>query len=1125
MSVKVIKWLENLGLGQYTTAFDKNAIDWEILPKLDQETLKDIGVNIAGHRLRILKAASELAALQPLIAPAVKAKNAVETEDTPVPGEDTAAWARTPGERKPVTMLFADVVGSTKLTEKLDAEEAHERLYRATQHMCESVEHNCGTVCRFMGDGIMAMFGAPLASERHALEACRAAIDMQVAVSEYSTKLEVTSGTGLQIRVGLNSGEVVVLEVGDDPEHPEYDASGPTVPLAARMEQSARAGTIMMTEHTRALAEDLIDFEQLSDITVKGISEPIVVYELKGVNSATGPSDSVIRQPFVGRKSELAQFRGLMESCLESEHGQIVCVRGEAGIGKTRLVEELTRIAHDRAFNSHRALVLDFGAGKGQEAVPTMIRSLLDIAPGSSKQDRQASLERAEKAGIATHDHRVFLNDLLDLTQPLELRILYDAMDPQARKEGKRAAMVQILKNLARQSPIFIVVEDLHWADDNTLDYLARLTNGVADCSALMVFTSRVEGDPIDAARRAHAGETPIVTWDLSPLRSDEAAKLASDFIDASDSLAKRCIERAAGNPLFLKQLLLSVDKGGGDSVPDSIKSLVLSRLDQLSSKDKLALQAASVLGQRFEVECLRFLIDAPAYECRELIERHLLRPEGPLYLFAHALIQEGAYSSLLNKQRSEWHRRAAKWYAERDLILHAEHLEYAGDAAAPGAYCSAAREQFERFRPERALLLIRAGLKITPNPDGFELKCFEGELLRVLGSVTESIAVYENASKVASNQTDLCRALVGVSEGLELTEKHEQLLKVLGKAEALAKKNALNHEMAKILKLRAGVYFFKSEKEACLETSSKALHYAQESNSFELVAQTLSTMADAEYNRGHYNSAFHYFDQCIDLARKHGFGRALAANLPMRGFISHYRNDVEAKRADYDEAIEMAVKTHDLRSEVHALTGGLMWAEMGDYKEGMEWLDRGLTITRKIGSKLFEIQIPYFSSRLMSMQGDYSQARKFAQDALSVLRHSESGMTFRGPTVLGIYAIALDDPDKRHDILREAEIMLEGKCLAGNHLDFREYAMQACLQAGEWDEVDRHAQELEEYTASEPIPRCNLLIARGRALAAYGRGKRSLEVIDELRKVHQEASRVELKFALPEIEVALRSE
>jgi hypothetical protein len=970
----------------------------------------------------------------------------------------------------------------------------------------------------------MAMFGAPIASERHALEACWAAIDMQAAVSGYSDKMESTRGAGLQIRVGLNSGEVVVLEVGDNPEKPEYDASGPTVPLAARMEQSAEAGTILITEETRILAGELIDSTELPAINVKGISQPLAVYQLQAIKSASEPSTSITRQPIIGRKSELAQFHGLLHSCLESGYGQTIFVRGEAGIGKTRLVEEMTKLALEFKFACHKALVLDFGAGKGQEAIPSLVRSLLDITQGSSKRDRELVLERAEQEGNVKPDNRVFLNDLLDLKQPLELRTLYDAMDPQARKEGKRAALIEMLKSLALLRPVFIVIEDLHWADDITLDYLARLAATVTECKALIVYTTRAEGDPIDSSWRARAEEAPMVTWDLSPLRKEEAVKLVSDYIDASDDLAKRCIERAAGNPLFLKQLILSVEKGGSESIPDSIKSLVLSRMDKLPNEDKLALQAAAVLGQRFELDSLRFLIDAPAYECQELVERHFLRPEESLYLFAHALIREGAYSSLLNQQRIEWHRQAANWYAERDLILQAEHLGYAGDAAAPRAYCRAAEEQYAHFRPERALQLVRAGLDLAPDSDSFELNCLEGELLRVLGSTLESVAAYRNASKAAINDVELCRALVGVSEGLELTEEHEQLIKELAKAEALAKNHSLSHEMANILRLRASVHFFKSDKDACLEASNAAFKYAHDSGSTEMIARAMSGLADAEYNRGHFDSAYNYYDQCIELAREHGLGRVLAANLPMRGFISHFRNDVDAKKADYHEALELARKTRNLRAEYMTLTGGSLWAEMGDLDKGQKWLENGMAIVQKLGSQLFEAEFLYLFARVECMKGDYERARRFAEDSVSVFKEAESGMTFRGPTALGIYAITLDEPGLRRAILQEAELLLAGDCLDHNYIDFYEDAMQACLRAGDWDEVDRYAQALEDYTASEPIPRCKLFVDRGRALAAFGRENRDQYIIRELQRVYEETARAKLKFALPELEVALQS-
>ena len=303
MSEEVSEWLNGLGLGQYSAVFEENAVEVYILPDLTDTDLKELGISALGHRKLILKSISTF---QPEQSITLSEADKQATDDPPThhsSDEDIAVWTRTPGERKPVTMLFADIVGSTALTEKLDAEDAHDLLYRATQNMCQAVENNKGTVCRFMGDGIMAMFGAPNASERHALEACLAALAMQNSIDEYANELEASHDTNIQIRVGLHSGEVVVLEVGDDPDKPEYDASGPTVPLAARMEQSATAGTILITEETRALAGDLIETNKQPAVKVKGVSEPVVVHQLYKVLSAAELSTNYSSGSFGTSKS------------------------------------------------------------------------------------------------------------------------------------------------------------------------------------------------------------------------------------------------------------------------------------------------------------------------------------------------------------------------------------------------------------------------------------------------------------------------------------------------------------------------------------------------------------------------------------------------------------------------------------------------------------------------------------------------------------------------------------------------------------------------------------------------------------------------------------------------------
>jgi class 3 adenylate cyclase/tetratricopeptide (TPR) repeat protein len=1112
MSEKISAWLDGLGLGQYAPAFEENAVDPGILPELTDTDLKDLGVAALGHRKIILKAVRSLQAFPE-----------TDTIDPDLVSEhDSSAWSRTPGERRPVTMLFADIANSTALTEKLDAEEAHKLLYRATQHMCEAVEKNQGTVCRFMGDGIMAMFGAPRASERHALEACRAAIDMQKSVAQYSGELQANHRPSIQIRVGLNSGEVVVLEVGDDPNKPEYDASGPTVPLAARMEQATEPGTILITEHTFSQAGDLLEVEKQPAITVKGLSEPVEVFRLTAMRSAIDLDSTNSRRRFVGRKSELAQFRGIVDTCLESGLGQIVHIRGEAGIGKTRIAAEMSNIARDKEFDCHKVLVLDFGAGKGQRVVPALARSLLGIKSNSGKQARQQALDMAEADGLVQADQRVFVNDLLDLDQPLELRTLYDAMDAETRSQGKQEVLKGILEQRSRIRPNLLIIEDLHWTDNISMAFLARLAASVAECPALMVTTSRVEGDPVDAAWRIGIGETPVVIWDIGPLRQQDAEQLVTEFIDTSDALTRSCVERAAGNPLFLEQLLMSIEKGTADVVPDSIKSLVLTRMDRLSQTDNQALRAASVLGQRFQLETLRYLIDETAYDCNNLLVHNLLRSEGTYCLFAHALIQEAAYSALLTKQRSKWHLRAAAWYVERDLVLYAEHLQYAGDSGAPMAYHAAAREQLDKFRPELALQLVRAGLEIAHEADSFELKFLEGELLKVTGSVSESSAAFENATAMAASDIERCRAIVGVCDCLELVDAHEEMVAKFDEAIRIARENNMSWELARIYQLQGGVYFFKGQFTECLRLNELSLQCARDAAAPDLEARALSGLGDAEYSRGRYLTAKLHFDRCIALAREHGLGQTVAANLPMRAIMSIWQNDVEVAIQNYRNAMDLAVKTGHLRAEMITSTAGIFIAEMVDMNEGEKWLRRGMEISRQLGTRLFEAECLTHLGKLMNLRGNNAEANRLAIKAVEILHNAESGLTYFGACAYGVMARTTEQRDDYRSALMAAEAILADGAVAHNYLIFFEDAMEACLQWADWDDVERYADAMEDYTHEEPLPRSDYYIARGRALVRHGRGEDTPELKAELTRLSDEAIRIHLPNAGSALENAL---
>ena len=371
-----------------------------------------------------------------------------------------------------------------------------------------------GTVCRVTGDGIMAVFGAPVASERHAVEACDAALAMQDAIGDYSTALEERGGRGVEIRVGLHSGEIVVL-AGGDGDNIEYDADGPAVAIAARMEQAAKPGTVYLTSATRSLAESRVESEPLAPVLVKGISAPVPVHVLRRMRSVDESAPDAARTPFVGRRAELNQFAAILSSCMKEGYGQTVYVRGEPGIGKTRLIGELRGLAESRGVRCHRGLVLPFGVARGQDAIRALTRSLLAIAPDANRDERNRVASAAIEENMIEADQLVFLNELLDLTQPMELKSLYDAMDRTARNRGQQAVVAQLVGRLSSRHPVLIVIEDIHWADPMTVAHLAALARAVVEQPTLLVMTSRIEGDPLDQTWRTGVGGSGFTSMEL----------------------------------------------------------------------------------------------------------------------------------------------------------------------------------------------------------------------------------------------------------------------------------------------------------------------------------------------------------------------------------------------------------------------------------------------------------------------------------------------------------------------------------------------------------------------------------------------------------------------------------
>ncbi len=1018
------------------------------------------------------------------------------------------------GERRQVTILFADLAGFTALSSSLDAEDLHALMERFFSRVDAAVEAYGGTVDKHIGDAVMALFGAPVAHGDDPLRAIRAAQD----IHETVTGLGEDTGRPLAVHIGVASGEVLAGGLGGEGRR-DYTVLGDSVNLASRLHEMAAAGETLISDAVYRASGGRADCEALGETEVKGLTAPVAVWRLRGVREEAQAGHRV---PFIGRRAELGQVASMLDVCRESGCGQAIYLRGEAGLGKTRLLEEFAALAEKQGFASHKALVLDFGVGKGQDAIRALVRSLLGVAAGEDEAARVAAAERAETEGLIAADRRIYANDLLDLPQPEALRSTYDAMDNATRNRGKEATVVALVEAARARRPRFIAVENLHWADPVTLGHVAAIAAAVRDCPAVLAMTTRPEGDPFDGVGAGRARPPSLITIDLAPLRRQEAESLAKSLADPHAPMIKDCIERAGGNPLFLEQLLRNALETGSGEMPGTIQSLVLSRIDRLSPPDKAALQAASVIGQRFSLPVLCHLIGDSAYRPDGLIEHYLVRPEEDDLLFGHALIREGVYASLLKARRRELHLNAAQWFAEHDPVLRAEHLDRAEDPAAPGAYLAAARQMVAALRFERAEKLAARGLEIaSEREERYSLTCLRGELLHDLGEVPDSIEAYRAGLELAEGDAERCRARIGMAAGMRVVDRYDEAFAALDEAEREATAQGLEPELARLCYLRGNLFFPQGDYANCREQHERALGFARRAEVPEVEVGALSGLADAEYMRGRMLTANRHFRDCVELARRHGFRRVEVANRSMIGFTRYYCGELPEAREDGQEASQGARAVGDLRAQL--ISDMLVhWVnfDQAELDLAKTQVLEALDLAERLGAGRFAAQIVTYLAKIQRLQGEREAARATAARAVEL--SLDSGRGFNGPRALAEAALNSEDPQARQAFLDRGEEILREGVVAHNQFSFYRDAMDCCLETGDWAAVERYAQALWDFTRQEPLPLCDFFVARARALVAHGQGERGETHRAQLQRLCEEAREMGLFLLLRALETAV---
>ncbi len=599
------------------------------------------------------------------------------------------------GERRVVTILFCDVKGSTAMAEQLDPEEWAGIIQRALEYLTEPVRHHGGTVAQVMGDGILAFFGAPVAHEDDPRRAILAGLEILEGIQAYRAQLERGRGLDFNVRVGIHTG-LVVGGVGTE-EQGEYTAIGDAVNLAARMEQTARPGTVQISAQTHRLIEHMFECEPLGEIQVKGKRKPVRTYQVKGLKEKPGPERGLeqqgLRSPLVGRESELVALKDCIERLFTGQGG-IVGIIGEAGVGKSRLLAEVQREMPSQRLDWLEGHTLSFGQTISYWPFQEILRGYAGINDQDGEDPAWDKLERKIIALYPENTAEIlpYLASLMKLRVRGEYVERVKYLDGEALGKQIFLTSRRFFERLAATRPLVLVFEDLHWMDESSVGLLEHLLPLVERVPLLIVGLSRPNWD----TPAAHLSEviakdlsTRYTQIQLAPLSQSDSAQLVHNLLEIEDlpvQVREMVVGKAEGNPFFLEEILRAlIDLGAirrdptsgrwwattqieSLTVPDTIQGVILARVDRLEEEVKHVLRVAAVIGRSFLYRVLREIaesgqqLDEHLSELLhiELIQEKQRTPELE-YLFNHALVQEATYESILLQKRRELHARVGK--------------------------------------------------------------------------------------------------------------------------------------------------------------------------------------------------------------------------------------------------------------------------------------------------------------------------------------------------------------------------------------------------------------------------------------------------------------------------------
>jgi class 3 adenylate cyclase/tetratricopeptide (TPR) repeat protein len=886
------------------------------------------------------------------------------------------------GERKIVTVLFADIKGSMDIMEDLDPEEARALLDPCLRLMIEAVHRAEGTVNRLLGDGLMALFGAPLALEDHPHRALYAALRMHNAVKDYARDLRRRRGIPLQIRVGAHTGEVVVRTISND-LYMDYSAVGHAVGLAARMENLAPPGSTFVTIHTYRLAHEAFHFAARGTVKVKGVKDPLAVYELLGARTshsrlATRAARGLT--PFVGRARECSELQALARRARQGR-GQVVAVVGEAGVGKSRLLEELKPTLRENGF-----LIIEgagFAYGKTRAYLPLidMLKRYCEL----TEQDPPEAYREKLRTRLAAVDPSLthYVAVLLELFG-------VQADDPHVAALTGEAKLQKVLEGIkklialqSRRQPVALIIEDLHWLDPHSLTFLHALITGIVALPVVFLLSYRPgQTYPWETLSFSHRLQ-------VTPLPRDASVSLFTALVGtdpAVATLAPVVCEQSGGNPFFLEEIVQSLIETGtlagqphayglarpvtAWSLPATVHGVLASRLDRLAPAAKALVQTAAVIGREFSRALLARVARLPEaaldraladLQAREFLYEVAVYPDLT-YTFKHALTQEVAYHSLLRDRRAELH--AAVGAAVEDLY---------GDTL-PEYVALLAHHYGQSTHTEKALhylrLAARRAFDLYADADALH---FWGEYLRVLAALPPG----------GERDRQEVRARIQVINVLSRQTGEDDALRAQSDAAATACQRLGDDRLrAELHATLAVAYVLRGRPGPGLAHARTAKDLADALADPPLQVITPGPLAHLLWIAGRFPEGLHTAEEGLALLRRHQLS---------------------------DEQLDFVAYPH-----VQCLAiAGACYGFLGDFDRGLRMLQEAARRAQQHGNRIPQALSYWGLALLYALRGDLSPALQEAEKALALMRDvaSSTGVLLTGSAQEYFAAVASPPP------------------------------------------------------------------------------------------------------------------